>query len=63
MQDAEYLELADWRRRVAEIYAAWRRAAASDPQAAGALKRDEHQESPEEGEAETDEDDVDHRDA
>jgi len=44
MQDAEYLELADWRRRVAEIYAAWRRAAASDPQAATLRLRAERDE-------------------
>ena len=30
----EYLELADWRRRVAQIYAAWRRESATDPRAA-----------------------------
>jgi uncharacterized protein (DUF1684 family) len=29
-----FLALADWRRRVAEIYAEWRRASATDPQAA-----------------------------
>ena len=32
--DGGYLALADWRRRVAEFYAAWRRDAASDPVAA-----------------------------
>ena len=29
--DAGFLALADWRRRVAQIYAAWRRESASDP--------------------------------
>jgi uncharacterized protein len=32
--DDGFLALADWRRRVAEIYAEWRRASATDPQAA-----------------------------
>ena len=32
--DAGFLALADWRRRVAEIYAAWRRESATDPLAA-----------------------------
>src|SRR5688572_14005487 len=32
--DDGFLTLADWRRRVAEIYATWRRESASDPRAA-----------------------------
>jgi uncharacterized protein (DUF1684 family) len=32
--DSGFLALADWRRRVAEIYATWRRESASDPRAA-----------------------------
>jgi hypothetical protein len=32
--DTGFLALADWRRRVAEIYAAWRRESATDPRAA-----------------------------
>jgi uncharacterized protein (DUF1684 family) len=34
-----YLDLADWRRTVAEIYAAWRQASAADPEGAGAAWR------------------------
>src|SRR5690349_24600396 len=32
--DDGYLSLADWRRRVAEIFATWRRESANDPHAA-----------------------------
>ena len=32
--DSTYLDLADWRRRVAEMYAAWRHEAESDPERA-----------------------------
>lgn len=31
---SEYLELTDWRRRVADLFGAWREASAADPQAA-----------------------------
>src|SRR6266545_2713063 len=34
LMDGGFLALADWRRRVAEIYAAWRRESATDPLAA-----------------------------
>lgn len=34
MAISEYLELADWRRRVAELFAAWREASERDPEAA-----------------------------
>jgi hypothetical protein len=34
MDAAEYLDLADWRRRVAEMYATWRRDSADDPEQA-----------------------------
>lgn len=36
---SDYLELADWRRRVAEIYAAWRHSSESDPKLAAAQWR------------------------
>ena len=32
--DNGYLDLADWRRRVAEMYAAWRRESEADPERA-----------------------------
>jgi uncharacterized protein (DUF1684 family) len=34
METADYLDLADWRRRVAELYARWRSSATSDPERA-----------------------------
>jgi len=37
----DFLDLADWRRRVAEIFAAWRHSSASDPEGAAELWRAE----------------------
>jgi uncharacterized protein (DUF1684 family) len=39
----EYLELADWRRRVSELWADWRRAATDDPRAATEAFREARQ--------------------
>lgn len=44
MHPGEYLQLADWRRRVATIYARWRDESEADPEAATARLREERDE-------------------